>query len=72
MTFKELTQDMLDHGWRAYHISDIEKLTRGDNLHKLSIRNLLQIQVYEGKKIVFVKNAKPLDDDNRTTKSGDA
>ena len=62
MTFKELTKEMLDHGWRAYFISDIERLTRGDNLHKLSIRNLIQVQVYEGKNIVFVKNAKPIND----------
>lgn len=63
MTFKELTNELLHQGWRAYHIDDISALTRGNNLNVLAIRKLIQVQVYEGKKIVFVKNCKPIDND---------
>ena len=61
MTFKQLANELMQQGWRAYHIDDISNLTRGDNLHIFAIRNLIEIQVYEGKKIVFVKNCKPKD-----------
>lgn len=43
----------MEQGWRCYHMDDLPK---GDELHKFAIRNFLQIQVYEGKSLVFVKD----------------
>jgi len=58
MTFKQLTNDLLREGWRAYRIDDVPTLTRGNNLQILAIRNLIEVQVFEGRKIVFVKDTK--------------
>lgn len=63
MTFKELALELMNQGWRCYHIDDLN--TRGVSLHSLCIRNLIEVQVYEGKSLVFVKDAKPITDDNK-------
>ncbi len=55
MTFKELTNDLMLQGWRAYKIPDVASFVRGHNLNTMALRNLIEIQVYEGKNIVFVK-----------------
>ncbi len=46
-------------GWRAYHMPDVASFVRGHQLNSMAIRNLLEIQVYEGKDIVFVKTYHP-------------
>lgn len=63
MTFKELALELMEQGWRCYHISDIGTLTRGASLHSWAIRNSVQVQVYEGKPLVFIKDVKPLEID---------
>jgi hypothetical protein len=63
MTFKELAIQLMDQGWRCYHIKDIPLLTRGSNLQSLAIRSLIEVQVYEGKSLVFVKDLKPPKDE---------
>lgn len=62
MTFRELAQELMDQGWRCYHIDDLSPLLRGSDLHSFCIRNLLEVQVYEGKSLVFIKDAKPITD----------
>lgn len=59
MTFKQLTNDLMLQGWRAYYIDDIGRFTKEHHLQVLAIRNLIEIQVYEGKKVVFVKTIHP-------------
>jgi hypothetical protein len=59
MTFRQLTNDLMLQGWRAYYVEDVESLTRGHKLNTLAIRNLIEIQVYEGKNILFVKTVHP-------------
>jgi len=61
MTFKHLANELMEQGWRCYHIEDMPYLTRGDNIHSLAVRNLLEIQVYEGKSLVFVRDSYPKD-----------
>jgi hypothetical protein len=63
MTFKELANELMEQGWRCYRISDISQLTRGSSLHSWAIRNALEVRVYEGKSLVFVKDTKPLEID---------
>lgn len=58
MTFKELAIELMDQGWRCYHIDDIDDISRGSGLHSLANRYNLLVQVYEGKKLVFVKDTK--------------
>ena len=55
MTFKELTNELLLQGWRAYFIGDKSFLTKDSTLNYLSKRYRLIIQAYEGKKIIFIK-----------------
>lgn len=59
MTFNQLTNELQLQGWRAYYIPDVDSLIKGHRLNTLAIRNLLDIQVYEGKNIVFVKTIHP-------------
>lgn len=59
MTFKELALNLMEQGWRCYHIKDVPSLSRGNKLQVLAIRHLLEVVVYEGKSLVFVKNIKP-------------
>jgi hypothetical protein len=59
MTFKQLTDDLLREGWRAYWIDDVFALAQGNNLEILAIRNLIEVQVFEGQKVVFVRDTKP-------------
>lgn len=59
MTFKQLTVQLQEQGWRAYYIPDASFLVRGHQLEKLANRNLLEIQIYEGKDIIFVKTIQP-------------
>lgn len=61
MTFKELALELQTQGWRAYKVDDVAGLVRGNNLQGLAIRNLIEVQVYEGKSLVFVRNLKPKD-----------
>lgn len=63
MTFKELALELMEQGWRCYHIRDIESLARGSHLNNLAIRKSLIVQVYDGKSLVFIKDAKPPDTD---------
>lgn len=63
MTFKQLTNDLMLQGWRAYIIEDVPAFTRGHKLNTLAIRSLIEVQVYEGKSIVFVKTIHPPLDD---------
>jgi hypothetical protein len=58
MTFKQLANELMDQGWRCYHI-DVAKLTLGSNLQALAIRSLIEVRVYEGKSLVFVKDILP-------------
>lgn len=51
----------MEQGWRAYYIDNPSRLTLGNNLHVLAIRNLIQVVTYENRKIVFVKDAKPIE-----------
>jgi len=46
-------------GWRAYYVEDVAAFTRGHKLNTLAIRSLLEVQVYEGKNIVFVRTIHP-------------
>jgi hypothetical protein len=62
MTFKELANELMEQGWRCYHISDISHLTMGSSLHSWAIRNSLEVRVYEGKNLLFIKDTKPLVD----------
>lgn len=62
MTFKELTNDLMDKGWRVYHIDDLQSVSKGDDLQRWAVRNIKEIQIYEGHSLVFVKNGKPLED----------
>ena len=55
MTFKQLAIELMDQGWRCYQIDDI---ARGSYLHSLANRHNLLVQVYENKKLVFVKDTK--------------
>jgi len=59
MTFKQLATELMNQGWRCYHINDVTALTRGANLYSLAIRNLIEVQVYEGKSLVFVRDVYP-------------
>ena len=59
MTFKELAHELMEQGWRCYKLSDLT--VRGTFLHAFAIRNNLEIRVYEGKDLVFVKDVKPLE-----------
>jgi len=63
MTFKELSIQLMDQGWRCYHISDVPLLVQGSNLQSLAIRRLIEVQVYEGKSLVFVRDLKPPKDE---------
>lgn len=56
MTFKQLAIDLMNQGWRCYHISDIPDV---NYLHSLAIRSFLEVQVYEGKSLVFVRDIYP-------------
>ena len=62
MTFKQLAIELMNQGWRCYHISDIPSLTQGSNLKSLAIRSLIEVQVYEGKSLVFVKDCKAVEE----------
>ena len=64
MTFKELTQELMEQGWRCYHIGDVPLLARGNNLQSLAIRSLIEVRVYEGKSLVFVKDVQPKKEEN--------
>jgi len=64
MTFKELTRDLQHQGWRAYYIPNVSSLTVGHKLNTLAIRNLIEIQIYEGKNIVFVKSIQIKEDED--------
>lgn len=59
MTFKQLTRDLQLQGWRAYFIEDVPAFTRGHRLNSLAIRNLIEVQVYEGENVIFVKTVHP-------------
>lgn len=52
----------MQQGWRCYKIEDTSRLTQGNNLQSLAIRNLIEVQVYEGKSLVFVKTVFPSKD----------
>jgi hypothetical protein len=56
MTFKELSIELMDQGWRCYKMDDLN--TRGSALHSLANRHNILVQVYEGKSLVFVKDCK--------------
>jgi len=62
MTFKELANELMEQGWRCYHISDVSSLTRGSSLHSWAVRNAVEVRVYEDKSLVFIKDTKPLVD----------
>lgn len=64
MTFKELTQELMEQGWRCYHIDDMKHLTEGNTLQSLAIRSLIEVRVYEGKSLVFVKDVQPKKEEN--------
>jgi hypothetical protein len=49
----------MEQGWRCYHIKDVPLLARGSNLQSLAIRSLIEVQVYEGKSLVFVRTIFP-------------
>lgn len=66
MTFKQLANDLMAQGWRCYHILDVPNLSRGSNLQSLAIRSLIEVRVYEGKSLVFVKDCKPPEDGTPT------
>lgn len=70
MTFKELTNDLMLQGWRVYYIPDVASFVKGYQLNTMAIRNLLEIQIYEGKNLVFVKTYYPPYED-RQNKSDD-
>ncbi len=59
MTFKELTNDLMLQGWRTYYVDDIDAFTRGHKLNTLAIRSLLEVMVYEGKNVIFVRTIHP-------------
>jgi len=59
MTFTQLTNELLLQGWRAYYVEDITSFTSGHYLNNLAIRNLIEVQVYEGKNIIFVRDTFP-------------
>jgi hypothetical protein len=44
--------------------SRIDALTSGNSLQSLAIRSLIEVRVYEGKSLVFVKDCPPKDDEN--------
>lgn len=56
MEFKELANELMDQGWRCYHIKDVPYFSSGTRLQSLAIRNLLEVRVYEDKSLVFVKD----------------
>lgn len=59
MTFKELVNELMDQGWRCYYFPSI-----GSNMfsHTFAIRNNIEIRLYEGKSLIFVKDIKPIED----------
>lgn len=59
MTFKYLINEMMLQGWRAYYIPNISSLNNEAKLQGLAVRNLIEIQIYEGKDILFVKTIHP-------------
>ena len=59
MRFKQLVNELMDQGWRCYHIEDVPQLTRGNNLQSLAIRSFIEVVVYEGKSLVFVRSVFP-------------
>lgn len=59
MTFNQLTNDLMLQGWRAYYIPDVASFVRGHQLNTMALRNLIEVMVYEGKNIVFVKTVHP-------------
>ena len=64
MTFKELAMELMDQGWRCYYLPDISSAIRNPvYLHAICRRNQIEVQVYEGKSLVFVKDSKPLEDE---------
>lgn len=65
MTFKELTNELMDQGWRCYALSKdrLDLLTSGPTLHSLAIRSLIEVRVYEGKSLVFVRDTYPKEDE---------
>lgn len=63
MKFKDLAQELMLQGFRAYHIKDSSLLGKGDNLKRMAIRKGVEVIVYEGKDIVFVKDSKPTDNE---------
>lgn len=69
MTFKQLTNDLMLQGWRAYYIPDVASFVRGHQLNTLAIRNLIEVMVYEGKDIVFVKTTHPPIEKEKPTKN---
>lgn len=54
----------MEQGWRCYHIGDVPLLARGNNLQSLAIRSLIEVRVYEGKSLVFVKDVQPKKEEN--------
>lgn len=63
MTFKELANQLMEQGWRAYHIENVDELTRGSFLEMIANRVNIEVQTFEGKTIIFIKNTKPKKDD---------
>lgn len=54
MSFKSLTNELILQGWRCYIIPPY--VIKGDSLEKFARKFSLEVRVYEGKSIVFVKN----------------
>lgn len=59
MTFKQLTNELLLQGWRAYYIPDASLFTQHYRLRRLEVMHLLELQIYEGHNIVFVRTIHP-------------
>lgn len=68
MTFKQLTRQLQQEGWRAYNIPSASSLVTGHRLQKLANRNLIDVLVYEGQDVVFVKTIHiPIDKQTKQT-----
>lgn len=62
MTFKELTNELLLQGWRAYYIDDGDLFTSYHRMQKMASLNNIELQVYEGKKIIFARTIFPVEE----------
>ena len=69
MTFKQLTKQLQQDGWRAYYIPLASSLVLGHKLNKLANSNLIEVQVYEGQNVVFVRTIQiPIDVQDKNKK----